>query len=404
MVTEMPVLGIAAEYNPFHNGHLYHINASKRAIPGSKAIVIMSGGFTQRGETAICDKFTRTRMALENGADIVAELPVYYAVSSAGYFAEAAVKLMNASGVITHISFGAESGDLERLRLTASALNKHSEAIAPLTHKFMSEGMPYFAAREQSLTTILRISHDFISQPNHILAIEYLKTLERTGSALIPVAVQRSGSGYHVTASALRRHIASRDYPALADCMPENAFFLLLGHLSQYGAADISRLDGALLYLLRTKPPGEIKSILDMNDGVAERLLKLCGAYDSSSALLGAVKTKRYAYSRLKRAAAHLLLDIKREAFEMFNQTGGPRYIRVLGFRKDAAGLLGEMTKRASLPVITNLRRAAGVLGEEGMLMLNKDIQSTDMYYLACERKINTHGRNHEYYRGVVVI
>ncbi|MDR1560211.1 MAG: nucleotidyltransferase family protein [Clostridiales bacterium] len=400
----MPVIGITAEYNPYHNGHLYHINASKLAVPDSKMIVIMSGGFTQRGEIAICDKFTRTRIALENGADLVAELPVYYAVSSAEYFAAAAVKLMNASGVITHISFGAESGDLERLRLTAAALNEHNEAVVDRTRKLMAEGMPYFTAREQSLASILRISHDFISQPNQILAIEYLKTLEQTKSALIPVVIKRSGSGYHETASALRALIMARDYPALADRVPENAFFSLLKYLSQYGSADISRLDGALLYLLRTKPPGEIKSILDMNDGVAERMLKLCGLYDSSTGLLGAVKTKRYAYTRLKRAAAHLLLDIRRDTFEMFNQTGGPRYIRVLGFRKDAAGLLGELTRRASLPVIVNLRRDAEVLDEAGIIMLNKDIQSTDMYYLACERQKNTHGRNHEYYRGVIVI
>ncbi|MDR2650526.1 MAG: nucleotidyltransferase family protein, partial [Clostridiales bacterium] len=350
----MPVIGITAEYNPFHNGHLYHINASKLAVPDSKVIVIMSGCFTQRGEAAICDKFTRARIALENGVDIVAELPAYYAVSSAEYFAAAAVKLMNAAGVITHISFGAESGDLEQLRLAASALNKHDESITPLIHKFMSEGMPYFTAREQSLTSILHISHDFISQPNHILAIEYLKALEQTRSALIPVAVKRLGSGYHESASALRRHISDGDYPALADYMPENAFFPLLKFLGQYGAADVSRLDDALFYLLRTRPTDEIKSILDMNDGVAERMLKFCGSHDSSSSLLDAVKTKRYAYTRLKRAAAHLLLDIKRDTFEMFNQMGGPRYIRVLGFRKDASGLLSALTKRASLPVVIN--------------------------------------------------
>ena len=400
----MSVLGIIAEYNPFHNGHFFHINASKLAAPDSRVIVIMSGNFTQRGDSAICDKFTRTRMVLENGADIVVELPVYYAVSSAEYFASAAVKLMDAMEVVTHISFGSESGDLDQIRLAASAFNKHSETVTQMTQKLMSEGLPYHTAREQSLVSILRISRNFIKQPNHILAIEYMKTLDQINSAIIPVTIKRTGMNHYKTATSLRTYIKHRDYPALAGALPESAFFLILKHLSQYGSADISRLDNILFYLLRTKPLNEIRDILDMNDGVAERMVKLCGLYAASEDLLTAVKTKRYAHTRLRRAAAHLLLDIRRDTFGMFNNTGGPRYIRILGFRKDAAYLLGDMTKRAALPVIVNLKQAEALLDETGMLMLNKDIQSTDLYYLACDHKKNTHGRNHEYYQRTITI
>ena len=314
------------------------------------------------------------------------------------------VKLMNAAGLVTHLSFGSESGNLEEIRLTADALCEHGEALSQMTRRLMSEGLPYFTARERSLNSILRISKDFISQPNNILAIEYMKTLRQTRSALIPLTIRREDMGYHESASALRRCINERDYPALARYMPESAFFLGLKHLSQYGAADMDRLSGALHYLLRTKPAEEIKAVLDMNDGVAERMLKLCGASASITELLDSVKTKRYAYTRLKRAAAHLLLDINREAFDTLNETGGPRYIRVLGFRKDAAGLLGDLTRRAALPVITDLKKAGGVLDESGMTMLEKDIKSTDIYYLACERKKNTHGISHEYYRGIIVV
>jgi len=400
----MSVLGIVAEYNPFHNGHLYHIKASKLAVPDSQVVVIMSGSFTQRGETAIFDKYSRAYMALENGADIVIELPVYYAVSSAEYFSSAAVKLMNATGIVTHISFGSESGDLEQIRLTAKTLIENSETINQMTNKFMSEGMPYFTSRERSLTSILRISKDFIRQPNHILAIEYVKTLEQTHSGIIPVTVKRSGLGYHETASALRRGIMAKGYQSLTDSMPENAFAISLNHLSQYGASDISRLDDILFYLLKTKPLSEIKELLDMNDGVAERFVKLCGSHSSFNELLNAVKTKRFAYARLRRAAAHLLLDIRRDTFDMYNETGGPRYIRVLGFRKESAGLLGEMTKCAALPVITDLTKAKGVLDDTGMAMLNKDIKSTDIYYMSCDNKKNTHSINHEYYRRIIVV
>jgi len=404
MVLSMSVIGIAAEYNPFHNGHFYHISESKRAVPGAKVIAVMSGSFTQRGDPAICDKYTRTRMALENGVDIVAELPAFYAVSSAEYFAGAAVRLMNAAGVVTHISFGTESGGLDEIRLAAGALHTRGEAVNQMTRKFMSEGLPYFTAREKSLSGILRISMDFIRQPNNILAVEYMKTLSETQSAIIPMTVRRSGAGYHETASALRRCVMANDYPALAEYMPESAFFLLLRHISQYGSADISRLGSILFYLLRAKPADEIRAILDMNDGVAERMLRMCGQHDTITGLLDAVKTKRYAYARLKRAAAHLLLDMRKDTFDTLNRSGGPRYIRILGFRKDAARLLGEMTERASLPVITDLKKAGGVLDEQGAVMLNMDIKAADVYYLACGNIKNTHGINHEYHRGIIVV
>jgi len=400
----MSVLGIIAEYNPFHNGHLYHMSASKSSISASKVIVVMSGNFTQRGDSAICDKFSRTRMALKNGADIVVELPVFYAVSSAEYFSWAAVKLMDAMGVVTHLSFGSESGDLEQIRLVASAMNKHRDSISWMTSELMSDGLPYFKAREHSLSSILHICQDFIRQPNHILAIEYTRALEEINSSITPVTIKREGLDHYKTASSLRQYIKTGDYPSLGEAIPDNVFFLLLGQISKYGAADISRLDNVLFYLLRTKSLDEIKSIYGMNDGVAERMVKLCGLHDSSEGFLNAVKTKRYAHTRLRRAIAHLLLDIKSEMFDQFNLTGGPRYIRVLGFRKDASQLLGEMVNKASLPVIMNLPQASDVLDETGLLMLNKDIQSTDLYYLACKNKNNTHGRNREYYQKIVKV
>ena len=400
----MNAAAIITEYNPFHNGHKYHIEKTRGLTGADCVIAIMSGNFTQRGEPAVFDKFIRTQMALENGADIVVELPVFYAVSSSEYFSDAAVRLMNAAGIITHISFGSESGNLDDIRLVSDALHTRGEAVNQMTRAFMSEGIPYFAAREKSLSSILRISKDFIRQPNNILAVGYMKSLAETQSAVIPMTVKRADAGYHETASGLRRSIMAKDYPALAEYMPESAFFLTLKYLSGYGCADIGRYGDILQYLLRTKPMGGIRAVLDMNDGVAERMVKLCGQYRELTDLIGAVKTKRYAYARLRRAVMHLLLDIRHDTFDMFNQTGGPRYIRVLGFRKDAARLLGDLTEHATLPVITDLKKADGVLDELGMTMLNKDIESTDIYYLACENVKNTHGVRHEYYRGIIVV
>ncbi|MDR1540055.1 MAG: nucleotidyltransferase family protein [Clostridiales bacterium] len=386
----MPVLGVIAEYNPFHNGHLHHLSTSREAAGESFVIAVMSGQFVQRGEPAICDKYARTAMALKNGVDIVVELPACFATASAEHFASAAVKLMDCLGVVTHLSFGSESGDLKKLMDAASSI-LHAQTLPEYQEKIkesLEKGLPYFSACERALMYILRIDRDFISQPNHILAIEYLKALKRLNSSIIPLTAKRFPESFlpdgrsFLPASKIRRLILDKNYPAVAQAMPESAFFSLLKALSANGAASLDGFSKAFRYLLLTKP--DLDEIMDINEGLENRLTRCAAENPLISDALKAANTKRYPYSRLQRAALHLVLGMKRRDFEEFKKAGGPQYIRILGFKKNAAPLLRDIKEKAKLPIVLNLKNSSD-LPEPGRSMLEQDLSSSDIYYLSCK-------------------
>jgi predicted nucleotidyltransferase len=379
----MPALGVIAEYNPFHNGHMLHLRQSKLACGAERAIIVMSGSFVQRGEPAICGKRARTLMALKNGADIVVELPVHYSTASAEGFAFGAVRLLDSLGVATHMSFGTESGDLEKLESIAeqSFQAKGSPEFQRVFAASLAGGMPYFSAWESALTYILRIDRDFIRQPNHILAIEYLKALKSIKSSIIPIAAKRSEGPGLLPASGIRELILRKDLEAAAKYVPAGACAELADDLLAHGPADLDAYSPVFRYLLQAKTPEELSAVQDMGEGLENRLKKAAESRLSISGILKAANTKRYPLSRLRRAALHLVLDLSKSQFE--EAAAGPRYIRVLGFRRDAAGLLSEITRKASLPVVLNLKNSSD-LGEPGRSMLEKDIWCSDLRHLAC--------------------
>jgi predicted nucleotidyltransferase len=410
----LQILGIIAEFNPFHNGHLIFCNASRQAVGADYTVAVMSGCFVQRGEPAVCDKPARVEMALHAGVDLVIELPVYYTAASAEHFAGAAVRLLDSLGVVTRLSFGTESGDLETLlAISRASLQLDSrENFSDILRGFLSQGLPYARAREQTLRTILRIEPDFIRQPNHILALEYLNALERLNSPIVPCAVRRVGPGHHdpslgaiASATALRQAIARGDTAALQKAMPESAFDLLAAALARSGPAWMNNFSQLFQYLIKTKEESDLSEILDMNEGLENRMIRFAGQYEMLEDILAAVKTKRYPLTKLRRAALHLLLNIRGDDFDRFNRLGGPQYIRVLGFRKETAGpLLRAIKRKARLPLVMNLKRAEAALSEDARRMLRKEIQATDIYYLACAHKKDTLEKNQEYRVPLVMI
>ncbi|MDR1642641.1 MAG: nucleotidyltransferase family protein [Clostridiales bacterium] len=382
----MTVLGVIAEYNPFHNGHLHHLKASREAIGADFAIAAISGCFVQRGEPAICDKWTRASMALKHGADLVLELPCAIATSSAERFATFGVKLLDSLGVATHMSFGTESGDLEAL----SRIARDTLAIqdTPEFKKAISEalasGLPYFAACERALMYILRIDQNFIRQPNHILAIEYLKALFKLGSGITPLALKRASGPSFAPASAVRELLLKKDFPAAASLMPDEAFFDLLKAFSLHGPATLDSLSGVFQYLLKTESPEALANIQGISEGLENRLISAASSNYEISKVLKAANTKRYPYSRLQRAALALALKITKQEF--LDASNGPHYIRVLGFRKESASLLAEIKRKAKIPVVINLKNSSD-LDEPGRSILESDLLRSELYYLACESK-----------------
>lgn len=362
-------VGIVTEYNPFHNGHLYQLNEAKKRTGCDYSVAVMSGNFVQRGEPALFDKFTRARLAVECGVDLVLEIPPASAIASAEYFAQGSIAVLEATGIVDTLCFGSETGNLRQLKQLARHL------LAPETQEKirleMQEGIPVYQAMQKVLP-------DYPSSPNDILGIEYLKALERQKSRIKPYAVQRIGTGYHerkasgsiASATAIRELLAKGE---------EADSLLPYDHLPCEAASE-KELETALLYALRIKTPEQLKRYADVSEGLENRIYEVCRKYDSIEEIILAVKSKRYSYTRIRRILYNIFLDIPREMRER-----KPEFIRVLGFNRKGQALLNRMRETAKLPVINGYAKRDFARYETAQL----DKKENDLYALSLpERKV----------------
>ena len=335
----MKNIGIVAEYNPFHNGHAYHIEQARKIAGGGSVIAVMSASFVQRGEPAAFDKFTRTAMALQGGADMVLELPDILSLSCAERFALGGVRILSASGIADRLCFGSESGDIDALRRAADSKLSGDELSSAL-----SSGLSYPAAAARQLR-----AHGIgvgSNNPNDVLGIEYIRALNRIAPAIRPFAVRRIGCGYnentlpenYASASAVRRAL------------------LHLTDSEQRAPAALSGLSQAVLYRLRCMTGEELSRIADVSEGLENPILRAAKSASNIAELLDAVKTKRYTLARLKRILFNALLGITREQQELAAYSDDALYIRVLGIRQSKLHLLSELQENAALPIV--LRRS----------------------------------------------
>ena len=232
------VLGIIAEYNPFHNGHLYHINESKKAVNADYTIAIMSGNFVQRGDTSLVDKWSKAEMALKNGIDLVIELPLLYSISSAENFAEGSIKILNSLNLVDYLSFGSELCDVNILNEFANFLYYEPKEFVSILNHELSKGFSFPKARENALLMYLndiRKYANILSSPNNILAIEYLKALKKYKSSIVPVSIYRKKVDYNSTeivdnfasATAIRKIAMTNDVWSLRQVMPKSSFDIM---------------------------------------------------------------------------------------------------------------------------------------------------------------------------------
>lgn len=337
----MKVAGIICEYNPFHTGHKYQINKIKRDFDA--VVAIMSGSFVQRGGVAIYDKWTRTHSALKNGVDLVIELPVKYALSSAEGFAQGGVRILDATNVVDALCFGSESGDILELTNCAKALINESPDISQKIKVLMNEGLPYAKARAIAYEGIL--DAELLAQPNNILAIEYIKAILKSGSDIRPITIKRKGAGYHdedviegfASATSIREMIRSGE-----DVSTFTPYDLLASV-----TYDVNRLTSAFKYKLRTEGEHAFDGIADMEPGLANRFLNELDR-ENITAIVDAVKTKRYAYTRLRRIVARVLLGLTED-------TKNPDYIRVIGMNDKGKELLSMMRDKAIFPIVNKV-------------------------------------------------
>lgn len=391
----MNVAGIIAEYNPFHKGHRYHIEETRRLTGADYIIAIMSGDFTQRGIPACLDKFTRAECALACGADIVLELPFCYAVGSAEYFASGAVSILDRLGVIDSLCFGAETtAPVSLFTDTAAFLCEEPPAYRGALQEGLRAGLTFPGARLSAARSFLNEDAlSLLSSPNSLLGLEYCKALYRRNSSVTPVIIARSGSGYHdvriaaagySSASAVRTLLTpGTSFPeAFLSELPEPAADILRG--KPY--APLFAEDFFLLYRMAIDTAAEeLSSYADVSPELAARLsarFPVCN-YET---FLAHMKTKQYTRTRIERCLLHILFGLHSDTLTRFRRedTG---YARILGFRETAAPLLKHMKKTASLPLITKFAQKDKRCNALENELLSFDLLAADCYNRAACQK-----------------
>lgn len=351
----MRVVGVIAEYNPFHLGHAHHLAEARRLANADAVVVVMSSVFTQRGDAALLSPSDRARMALSAGADAVFALPAMWAVRDAEHFALGGVALLKGLGCDA-LSFGTETVALSQLEQAAALLETPPDAFSEDVQTRMDSGIPHPAAMSAAMEAALPGCGALLESPNSTLAVCYLRAMLRLDANMDVIPVQRIGS-YHdsaldaplPSATALRGAILRGDWSSVRKAMPEEAFAILRAAAEQGRLHRPDALDAALLYRLRTMNAAEFAALPDVSEGIEHRLAAAAASTRSRSDLLQAAKTRRYPYARLSRLATHALLGLTNEQLAASSM---PPAAWLLGFRRDARALFTHFKEKGNLPII----------------------------------------------------
>ena len=382
----MKVTGIVAEYNPFHNGHKYMIDCV-RGYGATHVVAVMSGNFVQRGSVAIMDKRARAKAALESGVDLVVELPLPWAVSTAELFARAGVSILSALGCVDTLAFGCETAETEKLISAAEAVC--DIRVHELIKRELDGGINYAAARENAVREFYENEiADVLTKPNNILAVEYLKAMKRLGTDMDIYPVFRRGAGHDelketgefASASSLRI-LMERGDSAYKNFMP-NATVDEFERLKGIGRAPACQDESerAILSRLRMLSVSDIKKAPDVSEGLENRIYDAIKTATSLEELYSIVKTKRYTHSRIRRIITSLYLGLEADDVK-----GDVPYIRVIGFGERGKEILREAKKTAKLPVIMKTSQIA-TLSETAKHVFELECKATDLYNLATPR------------------
>ena len=418
----MNVIGIIAEYNPFHNGHAYQIAHVRKNLHADYIVVATSGDYVQRGEPALLDKYTRARMALSSGADVVLELPVLWSTASAELFADAGISLFEKTGCVNGICFGAESGDLALLRRIADVLAAEPADLKASLKYNLKSGSTFPKAREAALLSYfsgsagqdgaLPVSAEALSSllasPNNILALEYLKALRRRASSITPYLLKREGAAYHETsirsgasevpasASAIRHTLfadaagacgnsadrASEDSAdgILRHAMPQEALAILQDYRADFPLLCADDFSSILGYLLLSSSATQLARTADSSPEFANRMQNQLPYYTSFSSFASRLKSKEMTLTRINRILLHSILGITSSDYACGNALDKIPYLRILGFRKSAAPLLAALKASAAVPLITRSSQALKLLSPDAMRVFEHDVFAGNLY------------------------
>ena len=411
----MNVTGIIAEYNPFHNGHAFHIEETRKNTDADYCIAVISGDFVQRGAPALLNKYDRTKMALENGIDLVIELPVIAATASAENFAQGGVCLLDALGVVSHISFGAEantSTDIDLLGRLADFFSFEPPAFQKYLEQALKSGCSFPTARREAALICLQQTdadstdnntlarfEQLLASPNNILSIEYMKAIRRHNCKLTPSVVTRTGAGYHdadtntelASASALRKFIFQDNIcqknnsdtlnQMLTRTVPDSVRELLLTAYENHTFLQEDDFSNLLYYELHRQllHPTASNSNIDYSD-LTQRIANKLESFTCWSAFIADLKTKNQTYTAISRYLLHALLGINAELLTAAKNCHYAPYARILGFRKDASPLLKNLQEYSQIPLLRKIAKERQALTPDQQKLLDLDIYAADLY------------------------
>ena len=412
----MKTMGIIAEYNPFHNGHFFHIAQAKEITGADYCIVIMSGNYVQRGIPAIMDKVLRTRAALMCGADLVIELPVHYATASAEYFAGGAAALLDRLGVTDCLCFGSECGHIEPLLRLCDILSSESVEFKSLLQKHLKAGSPYPKAKNLALSeTFPQLADELtlLQHPNNILGVEYLKALKKRGSHITPYTISRKGSDYHDTslntayssALAIRNSLSQdSDISLIKEFIPSLVYKEMSKDYQKCFPLFPDDFSSLLAYKIIQEQGTGFDAYFDIDKEFSDKVKKLFHSYTGFSAFCDALKSKNMTYTRISRNLLHILLNIYQADIDLFCSQDYVCYAKILGFKKESAPLLSKIKADSSIPLISKMADASNLIASEtGRKMLIQEIQADDIYRMVVQQKYHVRLPN-EYQRQIVII
>ncbi len=375
----MRVIGIISEYNPFHSGHRYQIEESKRVLGSDSMIVcVMSGNWVQRGDAALCDKWTRAAMALRGGADLILELPTPWAASSAETFATGGVSILDATGFVDTLSFGSECGVLAPLEEAAALLSSPDYSV--VLREYLNKGLSFPVARQSAARNLLGETAQCLETPNNNLGVEYLRALARVGSSIQPHTLLRRGSAHDsdtmgqgfASASKLRKELLSGERRSLLPYLSASD----LDALSQVGLSSLSFAERAVFARLRSMCAEDFLSLPDCGEGLHHRLARAALEHHTLDELYTAVKSRRYTHARIRRLVLWAFLSITAK-----DRPASPPYLRVLGMNRRGQSILKEMKRNARLPILTKPAHAKH-LSQEAKALFEVEARCTALYDL----------------------
>ena len=381
----MKVAAIVAEYNPFHNGHKFHIEETRKQ-GATHVVAVMSPNFVQRGDVALFEKRVRTLAALKNGVDLVVELPTPYALSNAENFARGAISIIKSMGCVDVLSFGSECADIALLKKAAEAVT--SDSCSELIKRYLGKGHSLVKARSLAVEEIFgKTVAGVVSNPNDTLAVEYIKNLADSGIEICPI--KRFGvkhdddsvNGNFASASYIRKLLLTQSNIIPQNFLPCNALEDYKREIYEKNAVfDINNLFKIITFKLRTMSAEEIAELPDVSEGIENKIKKAASFSNNFDELLSNIKSKRYTMSRIRRIICCALNGITADISEM-----APPYIRVLGFNNRGTELLSKMKNTASLPLSTSLASLEKI-DDNCRIISQTEARCTDNFFLTKDR------------------